>query len=157
MIDSLEEKNGIGGIQPFKIARSKDILIMPYLKLGNILAEAVTLNSTAAWININPKYQSIDYIENSERNDSGECFAVKLSCFVARADYERSIAILNLDNDHFILDVVDNIGYRRLVGTKHTPLLFNAGLTIPKTIQDISGFEISFTGKILVRAPHYNI
>lgn len=150
------EGDNLGGIYSFKFIPVTDVQSIPSTLNGAIHNE-VNIKTNTRWYEGYCTIETMNFSDNQEDSDHG-AFHTKEFLGIVPKDRPELIDLFNgMKNKRFILDLVDNNGTRKLVGTVEEPLNFSSGFDTKANIAGRNEYKISFKGQGVAKSPIYNV
>jgi hypothetical protein len=143
MKTTLKPKNNLGGL--LKIWAVPQSVI-------SVNKKTVTITSLENVYEILFTVDSLFLKQEPKKTASGIHFDTVVSCFVPGNTEHNLDAIAEMENKPFELILADGNESYLHIGERNYPLRLNGSLTQGKTIGDLAGFEISFSGNTISRA-----
>lgn len=86
--------------------------------------------------------------EDEEETDNGPVWTVRLTAFLPGDSAERRQALAEMVRHRFVVEVEDNAGLRRRVGSLAEPLQFSYKFTTGEQTADRRGATLTFRGSL---------
>jgi hypothetical protein len=148
--------DNLGGNFGFRFLFVESIQAIPETIGGTIHAE-VTLQAGTRWMDCRCTEESMNYKEDPQESDHGSYFYKEFSAFIPK-ERPETVDFLNANkNRRFILDITDNNGSRRLVGTREEPMYFRSSHDTKDKVSGINGNRIVFYGDGEFKSPFYDV
>jgi hypothetical protein len=147
-----------GGIAKIECLPIEWILSFPlYVTENNEMNTAITLKGGFSWLPIPILVESAGYKEDQSNSDHKSLYNALLSANVPK-DISNVSALFNrLRRHRFIVRYTDKNGFVKIVGTPTYPLAFLSKLSTGNSLSQLNGHTITFSGKLLDKAPFYTV
>ncbi len=150
------EIESMGGNQTFLFAPTKTILSMPDVIDNSIISEISFLSGCGF---LEGKYipGTLDFSEKSVPSQGGDYFSTVVSGMVPKLTKEYLNLFTQMLKQRFMLNVVDNNGSKRIVGSIRAGAKFSFEQASSTTPAGASGFKFQFTLDSPVPSPFYMV
>lgn len=148
--------DNLGGNYSFKFIPVGDVDEIPETFEGAV-HHAVELKSNTMWFDGECTEHTMSFKDEQRESDHGSYHEKEFTGIVPK-DREEMIDLFNRIKDQkFILDITDNNGTRKLVGTLTEPMYLTAGMDSKADPSGRNEYRISFKGSGIDRSPVYQV
>lgn len=148
--------DNLGGIFLFRVIPVDDVQSIPLLVDGKV-CEPVILKTDKRWFDVYGTEGTMKYLEEPQTSEHGDFYKASITSFIPKGRSEVKAVLDEMKNKNFIIDIIDNNSFRRLVGTIAEPLKFSVGYDSGNKVTTSNGYSISFSGLIQNESPEYFI
>lgn len=111
-----------------------------------------TFRAGFRWFDCYGTQGSKDVDENEEETDNGPVWSVKVSLFLPGDSAVRRLALADLVRHRFLLEVEDNVGLRRRIGTLSEPMQLSYNFKTGGPMAERRGAGLTFRGNLTAPA-----
>lgn len=148
--------DNLGGIFLFRFIPIEDIATIPE-PLDHEINAPVTLTATARWFDFYGTPGTIELSEDDNQNEAGTYYKKKLTAITPKNRTELDKIFTEMRHRQFVLDVTDNNGIRKLVGSTTEPLKFKCKSSTKSEAAQRNEYAIEFYGDGVEKSYTYNI
>jgi hypothetical protein len=148
--------DNVGGNFKLRVAYVEEVQEIPTPIDGTVHLE-VTLKPGGRWYDIYSTEGTINFKDASQTSDHGDYFAKSLEAFAPKDSTELVDAANRFRNRPLIIDLIDNNGTRKLIGTIDEPMYVSTSFDSKTQVSERAGTALSFTGSGRLRSPIYNV
>lgn len=150
----LKKNYNPGGLKSFLFVPISSILSFPAIKDGKTIAPIALINSASWLIGYATPYTLI-FEEPAKDSPNGIYYEQKLSGFSPGGHVELLNQIQIMEGNEFVVLAEDSRNVTRLIGGYGYPLKFVTDFSTGSNRSDAKGFDFSFIGNSIFRAPVY--
>ena len=144
-----------GGYKGFKFSPLSAVSIYPAIQSGAINLP-YTFTQGNGWLDGYATYGTLLFKEIGVPSDNGKFYNQEITGFVPGDSPELSALMDEMEQQPFIIRLLDPRGKMRVAGTHCYPLIFTAEFNSGGNRPDAKGYTFKFTGQSIFRAPAYN-
>lgn len=148
--------DNLGGIFLFKFIPLTEVASIPQAINSKVL-EPLVVNSLGRWYDCYGTEGTIKFSEEIQNSPHGDYHAIKLTSFIPKDRIDITDQLEEMRNKLFIIDYIDNNGYRKLIGNLAEPLQFKYSLDTGSSVPNRNGHTIEFYGNAIKKSPNYFI
>lgn len=148
--------SNLGGNYFFKFIPVSHVESIPQAYKSEI-HHAVVLKPNSRWFDFYCTKGTIDFLDEQQESKQGDFHLKTISGFVPKDRVDLKNLFDVMMNDKFIVDITDNNGVRKLVGSIDEPLTFKSKFTTGNDVNKRNGYTITFSGEGIKKSPLYNL
>lgn len=148
--------DNLGGVMLFKFIPVDDVQEIP-TAINNMIASAVVLKPATRWYEFYGTIGTIEFNEDQSDSEAGSYFKKSLKAITPKNRTDVDLIFGEMKNRRFILDVLDNNGIRKIVGTIQEGLKFTSKASTKGEATQRNEYVIEFTGDGENKSPTYNL
>ncbi|WP_119669712.1 hypothetical protein [Fibrisoma montanum] len=145
--------NNIGGNDLVRFVPVVGIASMPIPATDGPLSDPVLFKLGYTWFTLYGTQGTKSYVEDEQEDDNGPVWSVSISVFFPGDSALVRGQLREMSDHRFVVEVQDNTGLWRRVGTLTEPLTFKYRFTTGDQPGDRRGSTITFSGNLLRPAP----
>lgn len=150
-----DNQDNMGGNQRFLFIPITDIEIL-YLAVNQIVSTPPELKTDCSFFKGYASYKTLLFEEKQEQSAAGSYFNQKLSGFYPKINPTAIALFSEMQNQYFIVIVLDNNGQLRMVGNLEQPLKMRYSLSTGSNPATRNGVEYEFAGQSQFPAPFFS-
>lgn len=148
--------DNIGGVLLCRFIPVENVSEIPS-PINYSINTAVVLKSNCRWFDIYGTQGTKEFTEESTQSDAGTSFKKSIKLITPKIRTELDDQFNDMANRLFILDVTDNNGLRKIVGTIDEPLKFKCTATTKADVAQRNEYSIEFFGEGTQKSYTYNL
>lgn len=148
--------DNIGGANKLRFVPVSGIASIPSIYAGAIQS-TVVLKAGYRWYDCYCTLGSLYYKDEQQDGEHGVSFKKEVGGSVPRPTDDLIEVFSTMDNGRFVLDVTDNNGHRRLIGTVEEPMYFKRMADTKAAPADKNEYRLLFSGAGTTESPGYNV
>lgn len=148
--------DNIGGIMLFKFVSTEAVQAIPQA-INHIIASAITLKPGYNWHEFYGTPGTIELSEDQVDSEAGAFYKKTLKAVTPKIRPEIDVVFEDMKNRKFILDVIDNNGVRKIIGSVESGLKFISKANTKSEANQRNEYSIEFVGEGENKSYTYNI
>jgi len=116
--------DNLGGIYLFKFTPADDVQSISE-PIDGFITKEISLKPDARWFDFYGTEGTMQFSEEDANSNDGALYNKKLTAITPKQRTELDQLFYKMRNRRFILDVIDNNGLRKIVGSIEEPLKFS--------------------------------
>lgn len=148
--------DNLGGVMLFKFIPIDDVQEIP-TAINNIIASGITLKPSTRWFEFYGTIGTIEFNEDQAESEAGAYYKKSVKAITPKNRTELDLIFNEMKDRRFILDVTDNNGIRKIVGTKQEGLRFTAKASTKAEASQRNEYQIEFSGEGENKSYTYNL
>ena len=148
--------DNLGGVMLFKFIPIEDVQEIPGA-VNYFINTAVVLKTTCRWYEFYGTTGTIELAEDSVETDAGTYYKKSLKAISPKIRTELDALFNEMKNRQFILDVIDNNGIRKIIGSLAEPLKFKEKSSTKNEASQRNEYAIEFFGEGVEKSFTYNL
>ena len=144
----------MGGLYTFKFIPASDVASIPEAVNGAIYYPVV-LKPDARWFDGYCTQETMSFSDRQQDDGHGAYHKKQFAGNVPKDRPELSNVFNDLKDGRYILDIIDNNGTRKLVGTIDEPLDFSSDVDSKAAVSARNEYKIMFAGDGIKKSPGY--
>lgn len=148
--------DNLGGVMLFKFIPVDDVSSIP-TAVNHIIPTGVVLKPGCRWYEFYGTIGTIEFTEKKQDSEAGAFYKKSLKAITPKVRTELDLVFNEMKNRRFILDVTDNNGIRKIVGSIEAGLKFSDESNTKSEASQRNEYSIEFSGEGEDKSYTYNV